>query len=122
MYKGKTKTFKLEGQAFPLARPGYREMDGFIELVDAGKHIEALLEAAQEKEALDKLLDSADHENIDALIEEYETFAGHAVFTKTSLERQLRLNELTYNLLKAQGITTHETFQSYTREQMNLTR
>lgn len=121
MHKGRKQAFKLEGVEYALARPSYREMQGFAEAVENGEHIAVLLEAAEDRDVLDKALDAADHEAVETLINDFVVYAGYDSFTQASLQRQIKLNEAVFTLLKQKGLTDHETPEAYMREKLNST-
>lgn len=121
MYKGRKQTFELEGKEHILARPGYREMQDFATKVEKGEHITVLLEAAEDKGVLDAALNEADHENVETLIDDFVTYAGYESFTQASLQRQVKLSEAVFTLLKEKGLTEHETPEAYMREKLDST-
>lgn len=87
MYTGRKTELKLGEHKISLARPSYAQMAACAELVDAGEVIAPLLEAAEDKPALEKLLESADHEEVGKLFDDFCEFAAVTSFLQVTLLR-----------------------------------
>lgn len=92
MYTGRKTELKLGEHKISLARPSYSQMAACAELVDAGEVIAPLLEAAEDKPALEKLLESADHEAVGQLFDDFCEFAGTTAFLSNTLLRVKQRN------------------------------
>jgi hypothetical protein len=122
--KGRSEVFQLAGEAYTLQRPSFSEMPGIVERIDSGEVVEILSEAvgSEYSDKLEKALESADHEDVTTLWDEYKTFMGYQAFLDNWLapreREQAKRQAVMFTAMKEQGLVSETMFEDIMERMM----
>jgi hypothetical protein len=125
---GRNESFSVGEVSVKLARPSFSEMAGVVAQIDEAQTTAEiatlLLRAAvnEDKEALEKAIDEADHEQVMALWNEWLEFAGYEDFIEAweapRLKRQARQQAVMFRAMKAEGLISEDFLENFTGNMM----